>query len=69
MSILIKKEKIHAWLSSKSIAYINGWTSFEKGESHLGLYDSNYSETEHIEYTKGYSQCFDNQACIDNINH
>jgi len=68
MPILIKKEKIHDWLSNKSIAYVNGWTSFEKGELHIGLDDSNYSETEYAKYTEGYSQCFNNQACIDNIN-
>jgi len=67
MSTLITKENRSAWLSNKSEVYIDGWTSCERGDVHISLDASNYSEAECNEYTEGYSQCFNNQACIDNI--
>ncbi len=67
MSTLITKENRSAWLSNKSEVYIDGWTSCERGEVHIILDASNHSEAEYNEYTEGYSQCFNNQACIDNI--
>ena len=67
MSTLITKKNRSAWLSNKSEVYIDGWTSCERGEVHISLDASNHSEAEYNEYTKGYSQCFNNQACIDNI--
>mgnify|MGYP007034446607 CR=1 FL=1 len=67
MSTLITKENRSEWLSNKSEVYIDGWTSCERGGTHMDLDGSNYSEAEYNEYTEGYSQCFDNQACIDNI--
>ena len=67
MSTLITKENRSTWLSNKSEVYIDGWTSCERGDVHISLDASNYSEAECNEYTEGYSQCFNNQACIDNI--
>lgn len=69
MSDLITKENRDKWLSNKSVAYVNGWTSCENGEAHSGVDDdvNNFSESEYSEYTEGYSQCFSNQACVDNV--
>ncbi len=69
MSDLITKENRSKWLSNKSEAYVNGWISCENGDAHSEFNNnvSNFSETEYGEYIEGYSQCFSNQACVDNI--
>jgi hypothetical protein len=69
MSNLITKENRGEWLSNKSVAYVDGWTSCENGDAHSEFDNdmNNFSEAEYGEYTEGYSQCFSNQACVDNI--
>jgi len=68
MSTLIKKENRDEWLSNKSAAYINGWSCCEAGNKHLEFDRdiNNLSKSDLSDYTRGYSQCFSNQACIDN---
>ena len=34
MSNLIIKENKSEWLSNKSVAYVDGWTSCENGDAH-----------------------------------
>jgi hypothetical protein len=67
MAELITKESVNEWLSDKSESYVDGWIRCEKGDAHVELSSSDYSKEEYAGYTEGYSQCFSNQACIDQL--
>jgi len=60
---LITKPKVKAWLSKKPSAYQSGWYACQSGISHRSI----EGPKEICEqYDQGYSECFANQAMIDN---